>query len=185
MPHIRRIITFHSKKTEGCGLLTEGFCVTGRGLMHRIKHDSDKGDINMYRSNSGFDTKNRNGNPYGESGCNPGSNNKGHDNYGSNARRSRNEGGAGWQDGTYSSGRADAQSAERQRQLKELQRRCEHYKGKSSRELLAELERLKAADGGRTLTPQAMRDFQAKISPALNEEQKRKLDALLERLNKS
>ena len=67
----------------------------------------------------------------------------------------------------------------------ELQRRCEHYKGKSSRELLEELERLKAADGGRTLTPQAMRDFQAKISPALNEEQKRKLDALLERLNRS
>lgn len=153
--------------------------------MHRIKHDSDKGDINMYRSNSGFDTKNRNGNPYGESGCNTGSNNAGFDNYDSNARRSRNEGGAGWQDGTYSSGRADAQSAERQRQLKELQRRCEHYKGKSSRELLEELERLKAADGGRTLTPQAMRDFQAKISPALNEEQKRKLDALLERLNKS
>lgn len=153
--------------------------------MHRIKHDSDKGDINMYRSNSGFNTKNRNGNPYGESGCNTGSNNAGFDNYDSNARRSRNEGGAGWRDGTYSSGRADAQSAERQRQLKELQRRCEHYKGKSSRELLEELERLKAADGGRTLTPQAMRDFQAKISPALNEEQKRKLDALLERLNKS
>lgn len=139
----------------------------------------------MYRSNSGFNTKNRNGNPYGESGCNTGSNNAGFDNYDSNARRSRNEGGAGWRDGTYSSGRADAQSAERQRQLKELQRRCEHYKGKSSRELLEELERLKAADGGRTLTPQAMRDFQAKISPALNEEQKRKLDALLERLNKS
>lgn len=139
----------------------------------------------MYRSNSGFNTKNRNGNPYGESGCNTDSNNAGFDNYDSNARRSRNEGGAGWRDGTYSSGRADAQSAERQRQLKELQRRCEHYKGKSSRELLEELERLKAADGGRTLTPQAMRDFQAKISPALNEEQKRKLDALLERLNKS
>ena len=185
MPHIRRIITFHSKKTEGCGLLTEGFCVTGRGLMHRIKHDSDKGDINMYRSNSGFNTKNRNGDPYREVGRNTGSNNAGFDNYDSNARRSRNEGGAGWQDSTYSSGRADAQSAERQRQLKELQRRCAHYKGKSSRELLAELERLKAADGGRTLTPQAMRDFQAKISPALNEEQKRKLDALLERLNKS
>lgn len=153
--------------------------------MHRIKQDSDKGDINMYHSNSGFNTKNRNGDPYGEVGRNTGSNNAGFDNYDSNARRSRNEGGTGWQDGTYSSGRADAQSAERQRQLKELQRRCEHYKGKSSRELLAELERLKAADGGRTLTPQAMRDFQAKISPALNEEQKRKLDALLERLNKS
>lgn len=153
--------------------------------MHRIKHDSDKGDINMYRSNSGFNTKNRNGDPYREVGRNTGSNNAGFDNYDSNARRSRNEGGTGWQDGTYSSGRADAQSAERQRQLKELQRRCEHYKGKSSRELLEELERLKAADGGRTLTPQAMRDFQAKISPALNEEQKRKLDALLERLNKS
>lgn len=153
--------------------------------MHRIKQDSDKGDINMYHSNSGFNTKNRNGDPYREVGRNTGSNNAGFDNYDSNARRSRNEGGTGWQDGTYSSGRADAQSAERQRQLKELQRRCEHYKGKSSRELLAELERLKAADGGRTLTPQAMRDFQAKISPALNEEQKRKLDALLERLNKS
>lgn len=139
----------------------------------------------MYRSNSGFNTKNRNGDPYREVGRNTGSNNAGFDNYDSNARRSRNEGGTGWQDGTYSSGRADAQSAERQRQLKELQRRCEHYKGKSSRELLEELERLKAADGGRTLTPQAMRDFQAKISPALNEEQKRKLDALLERLNKS
>lgn len=139
----------------------------------------------MYRSNSGFNTKNRNGDPYREVGRNTGSNNAGFDNYDSNARRSRNEGGAGWQDGTYGSGRADAQSAERQRQLKELQRRCEHYKGKSSRELLEELERLKAADGGRTLTPQAMRDFQAKISPALNEEQKRKLDALLERLNKS
>lgn len=139
----------------------------------------------MYHSNSGFNTKNRNGDPYREVGRNTGSNNAGFDNYDSNARRSRNEGGTGWQDGTYSSGRADAQSAERQRQLKELQRRCEHYKGKSSRELLAELERLKAADGGRTLTPQAMRDFQAKISPALNEEQKRKLDALLERLNKS
>ena len=139
----------------------------------------------MYHSNSGFNTKNRNGDPYGEVGRNTGSNNAGFDNYDSNARRSRNEGGTGWQDGTYSSGRADAQSAERQRQLKELQRRCEHYKGKSSRELLEELERLKAADGGRTLTPQAMRDFQAKISPALNEEQKRKLDALLERLNKS
>ena len=138
----------------------------------------------MYHSNSGFNTKNRNGDPYGEVGRNTGSNNAGFDNYDSNARRSRNEGGTGWQDGTYSSGRADAQSAERQRQLKELQRRCEHYKGKSSRELLAELERLKAADGGRTLTPQAMRDFQAKISPALNEEQKRKLDALLERLNR-
>ena len=139
----------------------------------------------MYRSNSGFNTKNRNGNPYGESGRNTGSNNAGFDNYDSNARRSRNEGGAGWQDGIYSSGRADARSEERQRQLKELQRRCEHYKGKSSRELLEELERLKAADGGRTLTPQAMRDFQAKISPALNEEQKRKLDALLEMLNRS
>lgn len=139
----------------------------------------------MYRSNSGFNTKNRNGDPYREVGRNTGSNNAGFDNYDSNARRSRNEGGAGWQDGTYSSGCADAQSAERQRQLKELQRRCEHYKGKSSRELLAELERLKAADGGRTLTPQAMRDFQAKISPALNEEQKRKLDALLEMLNRS
>lgn len=153
--------------------------------MHRIKHDSDKGDINMYRSNSGFNTKNRNGDPYREVGRNTGSNNAGFDNYDSNARRSRNEGGAGWQDGTYSGGRADARSEERQRQLKELQRRCEHYKGKSSRELLEELERLKAADGGRTLTPQAMRDFQAKISPALNEEQKRKLDALLERLNRS
>lgn len=138
----------------------------------------------MYRSNSGFNTKNRNGDPYREVGRNTGSNNAGFDNYDSNARRSRNEGGTGWQDGTYSSGRADAQSAERQRQLKELQRRCAHYKGKSSRELLEELERLKAADGGRTLTPQAMRDFQAKISPALNEEQKRKLDALLEMLNR-
>lgn len=154
--------------------------------MHRIKHDSDKGDINMYRSNSGFNTKNRNGDPYREVGRNPGSNNKGHDNYGSNVRRNGNEKGTGYgQDGIYSGGRADARSEERQRQLKELQRRCAHYKGKSSRELLAELERLKAADGGRTLTPQAMRDFQAKISPALNEEQKRKLDALLERLNKS
>lgn len=138
----------------------------------------------MYRSNSGFNTKNRNGDPYRAVGRNTGSNNAGFDNYDSNAQRSRNEGGAGWQDGIYSGGRADAQSAERQRQLKELQRRCEHYKGKSSRELLAELERLKAADGGRTLTPQAMRDFRAKISPALNEEQKRKLDALLERLNR-
>ncbi len=163
-----------------------GFCVTGRGLMHRIKQDSDKGDIKMYNSNNSFNAKNKNGDPYGES-RNIGSNNAGFNNSESNARSSRNEKSAGYgQDGTYSgSGRAYVRSEERQRQLKELQRRCAHYKGKSSRELLAELERLKAADGGRTLTPQAMRDFRAKISPALSEEQKRKLDALLERLNKS
>ena len=58
--------------------------------MHRIKQDSDKGDIKMYNSNNGFNAKNKNGDPYGES-RNMGSNNAGFNNSESNARSSRNE----------------------------------------------------------------------------------------------
>ena len=73
---------------------------------------------------------------------------------------------------------------EQKKQAQELKKTAEKYRGKSEKELFAELERIRNSDGGKNITPAKMRAFRQKVAPMLTPEQKRKLDSILGRLEK-
>ena len=73
---------------------------------------------------------------------------------------------------------------EQKKQAQELKKTADKYRGKSEKELYAELERIRNSDGGKNITPAKMHAFRQKVAPMLTSEQKRKLDSILGRLEK-
>ena len=74
---------------------------------------------------------------------------------------------------------------EQKKQAEQLKNTAKRYQGKSRSELLAELDRIKQTQGGKNITPEKLQQFKRKVSPMLNSEQKKRLDEIMNRLNKS
>ncbi len=72
---------------------------------------------------------------------------------------------------------------EQRRQFEAMKNTAAKYRGKSEDELMRELKQTVQKDkAAGTLTDKKMENFQKKISPMLNEQQRKKLDKIMKEL---